>query len=68
MVKIYTHALFLYGIQVMDVLDAVQSHPHLEELILSVNHDDFILWTEGKAHNKLFSVMRDLPPTIAITI
>jgi hypothetical protein len=57
-----------HSIQVMDVLDAVQSHPHLEKLILSKDHDDFILWTEGKARNKLFSVMRDLPPTIAIKI
>jgi hypothetical protein len=56
------------SIQVMDVLDAVQSHPHLEELILSVDHDDSILWTEGNARNKLFSVLRDLPSTIAITI
>jgi hypothetical protein len=53
-----------HSIQVMDVLDAVQSHPHLEELILSVDHDDSILWTEDKARNKLFSVMRDLPSTI----
>jgi hypothetical protein len=59
---------FFHSIQVMDILDAVQSHPHLEELILSVDHDNSILWTEGRARNKLFSVMRDLPSTIAITI
>jgi hypothetical protein len=57
-----------HSIQVMDVLDAVQSHPHLQELILSIDCNDFILWTEGKARNKLFLVMRDLPSFVAITI
>jgi hypothetical protein len=53
---------------VMDLLDAVQSRPYLEELVLAVDHGDSILWTEGDAHNALFSVMRDLPSAITIMI
>jgi hypothetical protein len=57
-----------YEKTVMDVLDAVKSFPHLEELILAVDHDDLILWREGNASNAVFSVMRDLPSKIIITI
>jgi hypothetical protein len=57
-----------YKKTVMDILDAVKSHPHLEELILAMNCDDSILWREGNARNALFSVMRDLPSNIIITI
>ena len=53
---------------VMDVLDAVKSFPHLEELILAVDCDNSILWREGNARNALFSVMRDLPSRVIITI
>jgi hypothetical protein len=53
---------------VMDLLDAVKSFPHLEELILVVDRDDSILWREGNAHNALFSMMHDLPSKVIITI
>jgi hypothetical protein len=53
---------------VMDVLDAVKSLPHLEELILVVDHDNLIIWREGNARNALFSVMRDLPSKLVIEI
>jgi hypothetical protein len=53
---------------VMDILDAVKSFPHLEELILVMDCDNLILWREGNACNALFSVMRDLPSKVIITI
>jgi hypothetical protein len=53
---------------VMDVLDAVKSFPHLEQLLLAVSHDDLIVWREGNAGNALFSVMRDLPSKVIILI
>ncbi|MCK7580966.1 MAG: hypothetical protein MZV65_38700 [Chromatiales bacterium] len=52
----------------MDVLDAVKSFPHLQELILAVDKYESILWREGNARNALFSVMRDLPSKVVITI
>jgi hypothetical protein len=52
----------------MDVLDAVKSFPHLQELILAVDKNKSILWREGNARNALFSVMRDLPSKVVITI
>jgi hypothetical protein len=57
-----------YEKTVMDVLDAVKPFPHLEELILAVDCDDSILWREGNARNALFSVMRDLPSKVILTI
>jgi hypothetical protein len=54
--------------RVMDVLDAVKSFPHLQELILAVDTNESILWREGNARNALFSVMRDLPSKVVITI
>jgi hypothetical protein len=53
---------------VMDVLDAVESHPHLKELLLAVDHPDSILWRAGNARNALISVLCDLPSTTAISI
>jgi hypothetical protein len=52
----------------MDKLDAVKSFPHLQELILVVDKYKSILWREGNACNALFSVMRDLPSKVVITI
>jgi hypothetical protein len=53
----------------MDILDVVKSFPHLEEeLVLVVYSEDSILWREGNAHNALFSVMRDFPSKVVITI
>jgi ankyrin repeat protein len=57
-----------YERRVMDVLDAVKSHPHLQELILAWDYHDSILWREGNARNALISVLRDLPSTTAISI
>jgi hypothetical protein len=57
-----------YKKTVMDILDAVKSFPHLEEPILAMDRDDSILWRDGIACNALFSVMRDLPSKIIITI
>jgi hypothetical protein len=54
--------------RVMDVLDAVKSFPHLVGLILVVDHNDSILGREGNARNALFSVMRNLPSKVVITI
>jgi hypothetical protein len=57
-----------YERAVMDVLDAVQMHPHLKELILAVDDPNSILWRDGNARNALIAVIRNLPSTTAISI
>jgi hypothetical protein len=54
--------------RVMDILDAVKSFPHLQELILVVDKYKSILWRERNARNALFSVMCNLPSKVVITI
>jgi hypothetical protein len=52
----------------MDVLDAIESFPNLDQLVLMVDCQDSILWREGETCNTLFSVLRDLPSKVIIEI
>jgi proteasome lid subunit RPN8/RPN11 len=57
-----------YERAVMDILDAVYSHPHITELSLAMDDHNSILWREGNALNAMISVLRDLLSTTAILI
>jgi hypothetical protein len=53
---------------VMDVLDAIKSFPYLDQIVLTVDRRDSIIWREGETRNALFSVLRDLPSKVVIEI
>ena len=53
---------------VMDVLDAIKSFPDLDQIVLTVDRQDSIIWREGETCNALFSVLRNLPSKVMIEI